>query len=62
VKGVSIPSFNSYHKSYMDHSKHLPYQPETTEGNPGPGSYNHTWITKKKQRSYSIRVALKKFN
>ena len=61
-RGPSIPVFSSKHKSYVDHSKHRPYQPENTEEIPGPGKYNNTFVIKPKKAKYSFGINLKRFN
>lgn len=46
----------------MEHAKHMFYQPENVEEQPGPGQYTSSWAKKPKSKTYTIRPTLQRFN
>jgi hypothetical protein len=61
VIGGTMNNFFKHEKSYVPHSQHVPYQPECTQGVPGPGAYAVNWSNKRKMAKYTFRAMLKKF-
>ena len=62
IRGIKFCRFENYHKNFLDHTKHRPYQPEDTIRNPGPGLYKLSFANKKREARFSFIKAMNRFN
>jgi len=53
--------FFNYHKLYMPHSRHRPYQAECTIDNPSPAHYTPNAALRGKDIQHSFKYPLKRF-